>query len=113
MSGSAGKRTPKRSTNSGTLAGSISSPVAVAEVAEDGWVCLCDAAEVDEFRKEALEAAGAMISRIRPGVVAGVPERVPLAAGPEDEVAGAGFEHVVTEERSHAAFEHVAVFVFA
>src|ERR1700730_12441361 len=30
--------------------------VALAEVAEDRWVCLRDAAEIDELREEALEA---------------------------------------------------------
>ena len=54
-----------------------------------------------------------MISRILQGVFPGVPEGVPLAARLEDEVAGARLEHVVAEERPHAALEHVAVFVFA
>src|SRR6266536_1401701 len=88
-------------------------PVALAKVAEGGRVRLCDAAELDELREEALEAGGRDDLQNPARAFPGVPERVPLAAGLEDEVAGAGLEHVIAEERSHAAFEHVAVLVFA
>ena len=39
-----------------------------------------------------------MISRIRPGLFACVPEGVPLVAGLEDQVAGPGLDHIVAEQ---------------
>src|SRR6185437_13052061 len=45
-------------------------------------------------------------------LVARVPEGVPLIARLEDEVARAGFDHVVAEQRAHSSLEHEAVLVF-
>ena len=53
-----------------------------------------------------------MISRITAGAVAGVPERVPLTARLEDEIAGFGEDLLVAEQRSEASFQHEAVLVF-
>ena len=46
-------------------------------------------------------------------LVAGGPERVPLAPRLEDEIAGAGLDDVVAQQGAHASLEHVAVLVLA
>src|SRR5690242_13026752 len=86
--------------------------IAFAEIAESVRVCLHDATELDELRKEALEAGGRDDLEDPARLLSSVPEGVPLAARLEDEVTGASLHDVVAEECSHAAFEHVAVFVF-
>src|SRR5437764_6659461 len=75
--------------------------------------CLRDAAVLDEFGEESLEAGGGDDLEDPTCFLAGVPERVPLVAGFEDELARTGFEHLLAEEGSHAAFQHVAVLVLA
>src|ERR1017187_5815074 len=85
--------------------------VALAEFAERRGVRLRDATEVDELGKEALDAGRRDDLKNPAGGVPGVPERVPLSAGLQYEVAWAGLEDVVAEERCHAALQHVAVLV--
>ena len=87
--------------------------VAIAEAAEIGGLGLCDSAEFDELSEETFEAGGRDDLEDPAWIFPRVPERVPFAAGLEDEVAGARLEHVPAEDRSHAAFEHVAVLVFS
>jgi len=58
-----------------------------------------------------LEAGGCDDLEDPGGLVTGVPKRVPLVAGLEDEVARTGLEDFLAEQRAHASFEHVAVFV--
>jgi len=47
------------------------------------------------------------------GLVTRVPERVPLIARLERELAGLDIDHLIAEQRSHPSFEHEAVLVDA
>ena len=69
------------------------------------------AAEVREFFEEALEAGRGDDLEDPARLVARVPERVPLVARLEDQVARARLDDVVTEQRSHATLENEAVLV--
>ena len=113
-SGVAGKRTPKRSTRSGTLARVHLERVAFAELAEDqpGLRCVTPPSSTSSAKNRS-KPAGAMISRIRQGSSPAFQKVCHSPRGLKHEVAGTGLEYVVAEERAHAAFEHVAVFVFA
>ena len=64
-------------------------------------------------RKNSLEARRRDDLEDPRGLVAGVPERVPLVARLEDEVAGLGDHHLVAEQRAHAAPRARAVLVLA
>jgi len=52
-----------------------------------------------------------MISRIRQGGFAGVPERVPLVARLEREITWLGVHHVIAEQRSQPALEDETVLI--
>src|SRR5688500_10921885 len=69
------------------------------------------AAGAAERAEELLEAGRSDDLEDPAGLVAGVPEGVPLVAGLEDQIAGAGLDDLVAEQRSHAALEHEAVLV--
>ena len=58
---------------------------------------MCNAAEVDEFREEALEAGRRDDLEDAAGILARVPEGVLFVAGFEDEIVGSGFEYFVAE----------------
>jgi hypothetical protein len=85
--------------------------VAGAELAEDARLGLRHPAEVDQLVEEALEACGRDDLEQARGFVARVPERVPLVAWLEDQVARRSDDDVVAEQSADAAFEHVAVLV--
>ena len=74
----------------------------------------CDrAAQVVQLTEEALEAGRRDDLEDPARLVARVPERVPLVARLEDEVARPRLDDVVAEQRAHAALEHEAVLVLA
>src|SRR5918999_3074579 len=71
------------------------------------------ATHVGELLEEALEPGGRDDLEEPRGLVAGVPEGVPLVARLEDQVAGAADHDLVAKQRADAALEHVAVLVLA
>ena len=72
-----------------------------------------DAAEVDQVSEESLEARGRDDLQDPGRLVAGVPERVPLVARLEDEIAGAADHDVIAQQRTDTSLEDVAVLVLA
>ncbi len=71
------------------------------------------AAEIEEFGEEPFEAGWRDDLQDPSGLIAGIPEGMPLIARLEDEVAWVSEQHLVTQKRSNAAFENVAVLVLA
>ena len=69
--------------------------------------------ELAELVEEVLEAARRDDLEDPAGLVAGVPERVPLVARLEHEVADLGVDDLVAEQRAHPPLEHEAVLVLA
>jgi hypothetical protein len=72
-----------------------------------------DAAHVDELLEEVLEAGRGDDLQDPGRLVAGVPERVPLVARLEDQVAGLGHENLVAEQRADLPLQDVAVLVLS
>ena len=84
---------------------------ALAERAQLVGGSLGDAAEFDECGEELLEAGGRDDLEDTAGLVACVPERVPLSTRLVDELARPCLQMLVTEKRAHATFDDEAVFV--
>src|SRR5918996_760985 len=71
------------------------------------------AAHIRELAEEALEAGRRDDLEDPAGLVAGVPERVPLVTRLEDQITRPSLDHVVAQQRAHAPLEHEAVLVLA
>src|SRR5207253_967494 len=88
-------------------------PVALAQLCEPLQVELTRGAQVDELVEEPLES-GRRDDLEDPGRLVGrVPERVPLVARLEDEIARPRLDDLVAEQRAHPSLDHEAVFVLA
>ena len=96
---------------SGTLLGSISSANRWQSSSSWSGPAIGDAAELDKLSEEAFEACWGDDLEDSAGVVAGVPERVPLSARFMDEISWACLEVIVTQQCAHAALDDEAVFV--
>src|SRR4030095_1778643 len=70
-----------------------------------------DASQRDEFGEELFEAGRGDDLDDSCGLVAGIPERVPLVARLEDQVTGSAEHHVVAKQRADASLDDVAVLV--
>ena len=106
-------RSPKRSSSSGTVSGRISRPWRSLSCASSSGSALSAPPMSFELAEELLEPGRRDDLEDPAGLVARVPERVPLVARLEDEVARAGLDDVVAQQRAHAPLEHVAVLVLA
>ena len=71
-----------------------------------GWACL---EEIDHLGEVPLEPSGRDHLENAGGCVAVVPERVPLLARLEDQVACLSVHDLVTEKRAHASLEELAL----
>jgi len=69
--------------------------------------------EVDKFGEEPLEAGRGDDLQYPRRSITGVPEGVPLVAGLEDQIAGAGDQHLLAQQRADASLQDIAVFVLA
>src|SRR5689334_8121327 len=74
--------------------------VALSELREGFRIGLGDAAHLDELLEEALESGRRDDLEDPARLVARVPERVPLVAWLEDQVARPGLNDVITEQRA-------------
>src|SRR5918999_1352105 len=87
--------------------------IALPELCERLLIRLGHTAHVNELPEEALETGRGDDLEDPAGLVARVPERMPLVARLEDQVAGTRFDDLVAEQRAHAPLEDVAVLVLA
>src|SRR5581483_7821340 len=87
--------------------------VAFPQLRERLRVRLSDATQVDELLEEALEPGRRDDLEDPARLVARVPERVPLVARLEHQVARPGLDDVVAQQRAHAPLEDEAVLVLA
>src|SRR5579875_315586 len=71
------------------------------------------AAQLDKLGEEALEARGGDYLKDPCGLIAVVPECVPLAARLEDEVARFAAQHLIPQQRTDPSFDHEAVLILA
>ena len=110
--GSPGNFKSKRLHSSGTLSTSISSSYLAQSSSRVSVEYLVHAAEVRKLVEELLKSCGGNNLKDAGGLIARVPERMPLASWLENEVARSAVDHLIAKQRAYASLDDPAVLIF-